>query len=188
MQQLSLIDAELKSLTTKVPMNKRFRDKLQERFAKRATNTHVQLELLKYLEEAVAKYASFKKQRARAVHLTNNFLFVLVRLMGDVPCWNGQGGVRAASESNCRLSQAVSFIGARNVVRQRSTRSGLWIWSTTYRAAERCQESARTRTIRSSFWDNTIAALRLRLSGAAAHPPKYLRVHLFPAKNEILTI
>jgi hypothetical protein len=84
LEKLSLIDAELKSLTAEVPMNKRFRDKLQGRFAKRARNTHVQLELLKYLEEEVARYSSFKKQRAQAVHLTNNLLFVLVRLMGDL--------------------------------------------------------------------------------------------------------
>ncbi len=42
------------------------------------------MELLKYLENEVIKYASFKKERVFATHVTTNLLFVIVRLMGDL--------------------------------------------------------------------------------------------------------
>jgi hypothetical protein len=84
LRHLSLIDAELKSLTTEISMNDKFRDRLQRRFVRRSIEADVQLELLKYLEGEVLKYASFKKQRTRAVKITNNLLFVLVRLMGEL--------------------------------------------------------------------------------------------------------
>jgi hypothetical protein len=84
LRHLSLIDAELKSLTTEISMNDKFRDRLQRRFVRRSIEANVQLELLKYLEGEVLKYASFKKPRKRAVKITNNLLFVLVRLMGEL--------------------------------------------------------------------------------------------------------
>ena len=84
LRRLALIDAELKSLTKEIPMDGHFRDRLQERFVKRSIEANVQLALLKHLEEEVLKYASWKKQRTRAVHMTNNLLFVLVRLMGEL--------------------------------------------------------------------------------------------------------
>lgn len=83
LRNLSLIDAELKSLTTEISMDEKFRARLQERFVRRSIEANVQLELLKYLENEVLKYASFKKQRTRAVKITNNLLFVLVSLMGE---------------------------------------------------------------------------------------------------------
>jgi hypothetical protein len=45
---------------------------------------NVQLALLKHLENEVLKYASWKKQRTRAGQITNNLLFVLVRLLGEL--------------------------------------------------------------------------------------------------------
>lgn len=95
-RRLALIDAELKSLTKEVAMDHQFRDRLQERFVKRSMEANVQLALLKHLQEEVLKYASWKKQRTRAVHITNNLLFVLVRLMGELystqaPKANGHG-------------------------------------------------------------------------------------------------
>ena len=81
---LSLIDAELKSLTNEIPMNEKFRSNLQNRFVKRSFEAKVQLELLQYLENEVVKYASFKNARSTASSITNNLLFVLVRLIGDL--------------------------------------------------------------------------------------------------------
>ncbi len=84
LSKLSLLDAELKSLTKEVPMSDKFRRNLQERFVKRSFGSKIQLELLQYLENEVTKYASFYKKRATASHLTTNLLFVLVRVMGDL--------------------------------------------------------------------------------------------------------
>ncbi|MCD6584452.1 MAG: hypothetical protein J7K96_01700 [Desulfobacteraceae bacterium] len=83
-RKLSFIDVELKSLTNKIPMNNKFRGKLQERFVNSSLEVKIQLELLRYLENEVDRYASFKKKRTKAIQVTNNLLFVLVRLMGDL--------------------------------------------------------------------------------------------------------
>lgn len=82
--RLSLIDAELKSITKEIPMNDKIRRNLQERFVKNSFESKIQLGLLEYLENEITKYASFDKRRATASHLTKNLLFVLVRLMGDL--------------------------------------------------------------------------------------------------------
>lgn len=84
LNKLSLLDAELKSLTKEIPMNDKFRRNLQERFVKRSFGSAIQLELLQYLEQDVKKYASFNKKREMASQVTTNMLFVLVRLMGDL--------------------------------------------------------------------------------------------------------
>jgi hypothetical protein len=81
---LSRIDAELKSITKEIPMNSKFRKNLQERFVKRSVEAKIQLDLLQYLEGEVVKYASFKNTRKKAISITNNLLFVLVRLLGDL--------------------------------------------------------------------------------------------------------
>ena len=83
-KHLSLIDAELKSLTHEIPMNSKFRRNLQERFVRRSLESKIQLELIQHLENEVIKYASFKRSRNRGILLTNNLLFVLVRLLGDL--------------------------------------------------------------------------------------------------------
>ena len=84
LDRLSQIDAELKSITKEISMNSKFRKNLQERFVKRSIETKIQLDLLQYLKEEVVKYASFKNARKRAISVTNNLLFVLVRLLGDL--------------------------------------------------------------------------------------------------------
>jgi hypothetical protein len=84
LKKFSLIDAELKSLTNEIPMDDKFRKNLQERFVKTSFESKIQLELLRYLESEVMKYASFNKKRATASHFTNSLLFVLVRLMGEL--------------------------------------------------------------------------------------------------------
>lgn len=84
LKKLSLIDAELKSLTNEIPMDDKFRKNLQERFVKTSLESKIQLELLRYLENEIMKYASFNKKRATASHFTNSLLFVLVRLLGEL--------------------------------------------------------------------------------------------------------
>ena len=81
---IALIDNELKSLTDKIPMTDKIRENLQDRFVSRSIETKIQVELMNYLNSEIAKYASFKKPRVRASQVTRNFLFVLVRLMGDL--------------------------------------------------------------------------------------------------------
>ncbi len=82
--KLALLDAELKSLTNEIPMDDKFRSKLQERFVKRSLDTFIQMDLLKYLETQVEHFASFEKKREKAIEFTMNLLFVLVRLFGDL--------------------------------------------------------------------------------------------------------
>lgn len=81
---IALIDSELKSLADEIPMSDKIRKNLQDRFVKRSIDTNIQVELMHYLNDEVAKYASFKKPRIKASQVTMNFLFVLVRLMGDL--------------------------------------------------------------------------------------------------------
>lgn len=79
-----LLDAELKSLTKDIPMNAKFRNRLGDRLVERSIEAGVQMELLQYLDEQVKNYASFKHPRKKGVPITNNFLFVVVRLMDDI--------------------------------------------------------------------------------------------------------
>lgn len=83
-KKLSLLDAELKSLSKEFQMNGNFRNALQERFVTKSLNSEIQLALLQYLEKEVRKYVSFNKERSEASLLTTNLLFVLVRLFGDL--------------------------------------------------------------------------------------------------------
>jgi hypothetical protein len=43
-----------------------------------------QVEAMRYLEDEVKKYASFKPERSKAIRLTYSFPFVFVRLMDDL--------------------------------------------------------------------------------------------------------
>lgn len=79
-----LLDAELKSLTKDIPMNAKFRNRLSDRLVERSIEAGVQIELLQYLDEQVKNYASFKHSRQKGVQITNNLLFVVVRLMDDI--------------------------------------------------------------------------------------------------------
>ena len=81
---LSLLDAELKSLSEYVPMHDSIRTNLQGRFVKRSIESGVQMGLLEHLDIEVEKYASFKKERQSAIQVTNNLLFVIVRLMDEL--------------------------------------------------------------------------------------------------------
>jgi hypothetical protein len=81
---LALLDAELKSISEYVPMHDSIRKNLQGRFVKRSIESGVQTNLLEYLDLQVKKYASFKKKRKSAIQVTNNSLFVIVRLMDEL--------------------------------------------------------------------------------------------------------
>ncbi len=82
--QTRLLDAELKSLNKDIPMNAKFRNRLNDRLVERSIEAGVQMELLQYLDEQVKNYASFKHSRQKGVQITNNLLFVVVRLMDDI--------------------------------------------------------------------------------------------------------
>ncbi len=81
---ISLLDAEMKSLSEDIPMNEVFRRNLQRQFVERSVNSGIQMELLEYIEAEVRKYASFKKECLAAIQITNNLLFVIVRLMDEL--------------------------------------------------------------------------------------------------------
>jgi hypothetical protein len=82
--KVGLLDAELKSLSKDIPMNAKFRKRLNERFIARSIEAGIQLELLQYLDEQVQNYASFNRSRKKATHITNNLLFVVARLMDEL--------------------------------------------------------------------------------------------------------
>jgi len=81
---VTLLDAELKALSDEFPMNGVFRFKLRERFERRSIMSGVQMNLLNILHDEVEKYASFKRERQRAIGPTFCFLFVIVRLMNEL--------------------------------------------------------------------------------------------------------
>jgi hypothetical protein len=84
LDSLTLLDAELKSLSDQIPMDQAFRSALQQRFLQRSIESGIQIELVRYLDREVQKYASFQRQRRCAIEITNSFLFVVVRLMDDL--------------------------------------------------------------------------------------------------------
>ena len=83
-EKVALLDAELKSLNNEDPISSKFKQRLNDRFVDRSVELGVQLELLQYLNEQVKNYASFKPSRKKSIHVSNNLLFVVVRLMDDV--------------------------------------------------------------------------------------------------------
>jgi hypothetical protein len=78
---MSLLDAELKAISEDIPMEKSLRNRLQKRFINRSVESGIQMDLLNHLNTEVTKYASFNKKRQPAIYVTNNLLFVIVRLM-----------------------------------------------------------------------------------------------------------
>jgi hypothetical protein len=84
--RLAMIDAELKSIAPETQMDAKFRTTLQDRFANSAVKSGIQMALLAHLRDEIERYASFNRRRGSAIHLTNNMLFVLVRLLGDMYC------------------------------------------------------------------------------------------------------
>ena len=83
-EKVALLDAELKALNTEDQMSRKFRQRLSSRFVERSVASGIQLELLGHLDEQVRRYASFQPSRKEAIHVTNNLLFVVVRLMDDI--------------------------------------------------------------------------------------------------------
>lgn len=82
--KLSLLNPELQPLEEGISMDDRFRKILQDRFVERSLKSSIQLGLLEHLEQAIVHYASFVKRREMAIHVSRNWLFILVRLMGDL--------------------------------------------------------------------------------------------------------
>ena len=83
-EKISLLDAELKSLDADEKISDKFKQLLTKRLIERNAEVGIQLELLMYLDAQVKNYASFQNARKKAIHVTNNFLFVVVRLMDDI--------------------------------------------------------------------------------------------------------
>ncbi len=79
-----LLNAELTSLAQDVPMNEKFRNRLNDRLVERSIDAGLQMELFQYLDEQLENYASFKHSRQKGVQITNNLLFVFVRLLDDI--------------------------------------------------------------------------------------------------------
>jgi len=83
-KKMKLLDAELKSISTEATMNSKIKERLQDRFVENSINSSIQMDLLKYLNDAVIQYAKINKNRMDAIGLTNNLLFVLVRMFGEL--------------------------------------------------------------------------------------------------------
>jgi hypothetical protein len=81
---LVLLNAELNAFLKVTEMNESFRLNLEKRFFNRMVESGFQIEVMRYLEDEVKKYASFKPERSKAISLTYGFLFVFVRLMDDL--------------------------------------------------------------------------------------------------------
>lgn len=81
---LVLIDAELKAMLDDSDMEAPFRRRLQDRLVRRSLDGGIQMELLSYLENKVANYASLSEDRRAAINSTRNFLFVFLRLMDEL--------------------------------------------------------------------------------------------------------
>ena len=84
MNSLHLLDSELKAFLKVTDMDETLRRNLEKRFFNRIVETGVQIELMRYLQDEVHKYASFKPERSSAISLTYCLLFIVVRLMNDL--------------------------------------------------------------------------------------------------------
>jgi len=82
--KVALLDAELKSLDSESSMSNKLKQQLSNRFIKRSAEAGIQLALLEHFDQEVRKYASFDVSRMTAIHVTNNLIFVVVRLMDDI--------------------------------------------------------------------------------------------------------
>ena len=82
--KMALLDAELKSLSPQSTMDSQLSSTLNERFVERCKESGTPLGLLNYLDDQVLHYASFNSARIPAIALTNNLLFIVVRLMDSI--------------------------------------------------------------------------------------------------------
>lgn len=82
--KMALLDAEFKSLSPESPMASKLSSTLNDRFVQRCIDSGTPVALLNYLDDQVLHYASFNSVRIPAISLTNNLLFVVVRLMDSI--------------------------------------------------------------------------------------------------------
>ncbi|MBO9484384.1 hypothetical protein [Salinisphaera sp. G21_0] len=82
--KMALLDAEFKSLSPESPMESKLSSTLNDRFVQRCIDSGTPVALLNYLDDQVLHYASFNSARIPAISLTNNLLFVVVRLMDSI--------------------------------------------------------------------------------------------------------
>ena len=83
-KQALLLDTELKSLSLEVPMDKKIREKLQDRFVKRAKEDLPQLELTDYMNLAIDEFAAELASRVPAIQVTRTMIFVVIRLFSNL--------------------------------------------------------------------------------------------------------
>lgn len=79
-KQALLLDTELKSLSAEVPMDKKIREKLQDRFVKRAIEDMPQIELTEYMNLAIDEFAAELPSRVPAIKITQTMIFVVIRM------------------------------------------------------------------------------------------------------------
>jgi hypothetical protein len=83
-KQAVLLDTELKSLAPEVPMDKKIRKNLQDRFVKRAVEDRPQTELNDYMNLAIDDFASESVGRVPAIRITQTMIFVVIRLFSNL--------------------------------------------------------------------------------------------------------
>lgn len=82
--KLRLINAELQSTSEEFEMEDKFREKLQNKFVDRVKKINLQMQLLAHMNNAVEKYVVFDRNRNAALPITENFLYVVVRLFDEI--------------------------------------------------------------------------------------------------------
>jgi len=82
-RQAILLDTEFQSLINNQAMDKAIRKRLQDRFVKYNEN-HVQVGLVKFLNESIDEFASYHISRVPAIEFTQAMIFVVVRLFNSL--------------------------------------------------------------------------------------------------------
>jgi hypothetical protein len=83
-KQAVLLDAELQSLVTERPMDKKIRSKLQDRFEKRSSDETVQMGLVNFMNVAIDDFASESPSRVPATKITQTMISIVIRLFNNL--------------------------------------------------------------------------------------------------------
>lgn len=118
-----MLDAELKSLSPESAMDTKLSAALNERFVARCKESGTPLGLLACLNDEVHRYASFNPARVPAISLTNNLLFVVVRMMDSIYEYQPESIASPPEESIGNLSYT-NWTGKTYFLYQGVTRTG----------------------------------------------------------------
>jgi hypothetical protein len=83
-KQAMLLDAELQSLMTDRHMDKRIREKLQDRLRQRPLDETGQKGLVNFMNAAIDEFASEGPSRVPAIKTTQTMIFVVIRLFNEL--------------------------------------------------------------------------------------------------------